>query len=141
MNTSDARSVLEEIATANIRMCSAGYLQGYAKRYLAANPRRNGAERISAERVRRVAEKGWTPEHDRTEHADGSLANAAAVLVLEYIDFFDYASEALGSSPHWIVGLHRHASEKYRGQDRYRLLEIAGALVAAELDRLDGGAS
>jgi hypothetical protein len=128
--TPDARSVLERIAVGR----NAGYLQDIAKAYLAANPHRNGAERISAERVRQVAEKGWAPEHDRTEHADGSLTDAAAALGAPEVE------HVVDRAPLWVAGLLRHASEKYTGQDRYRLLEIAGALIAAELDRL-GGAS
>ncbi len=90
--------------------------------------------------MRQVVEKGWTPEHDRTEHADGSLADAAAALLLEYIEAAEVEA-VIDRSPLWVAGLIRHASEKYDGQDRYRLLEISAALIAAELDRLDGGAS
>jgi hypothetical protein len=43
-----------------------------------------GVGRIAAERERQQTEKGWTLEHDRTEHADGSLTDAAAALILEY---------------------------------------------------------
>lgn len=142
MSTTDARAELERIAAADLRRCNAGYLADIAKAYLSANPRRTGSERISAERVRQVVEEGWTPEHDRTKHADGSLTDAAAVLLLDYIE----APEAVyapvsDSAPQWVFQLAAHACNKYDGQDRYRLLEVAGALIAAELDRLDGGAS
>jgi hypothetical protein len=140
-NHRDARSVLEEIATKDLRRCNAGYLAEIAVGYLTSKPRRDGAERISAERMRQVVEKRWTVEHDAAEHADGSLADAASALLLEY----DGASEAevesvIDRAPLWVGDLVRHASEKYVGQNRYRLLEIAGALIAAELDRLGGAA-
>jgi hypothetical protein len=44
----------------------------------------DGVARIAAERQRQMGEKGWSLEHDRTEHADGSLTDAAAALILEY---------------------------------------------------------
>lgn len=97
--------------------------------------RKSGVGRIAAERVRQIVEKGWTPEHDRTEHADGSLVEAAYLLLA------DYATLPRPFVRHELAEeLWEHASAKYR-TDRQRLLEIAGALVAAELDRLDGGAS
>jgi hypothetical protein len=102
----------------------------------------SGVGRIASERVRQVVEKRWTVEHDAAEHADGSLVDAASALLLEY----DGASEAevesvINRAPLWVGGLVRHASEKYVGQNRYRMLEIAGALIAAELDRLSGVAA
>ena len=74
-----------------------------------------GAGLIAAERQRQVSEEGWTPEHD-DEHIDGYLAIAAAHL-------------CCGFSDRWgLYDKHRH--------NRQRQLVIAGALIAAELDRL-----
>lgn len=119
MSSTDARTELE-LST------SAGATRDiYKTAYLSANPRRTGTERISAERVRQVVGKGWTPEHDGTEH-EGETGRAEDIIV---------------GTASWVGKLADHAVEKYKGQDRYRLLEIAAALIAAELDRLDGGVS
>ena len=102
---------------------------------------KSGVGRIGAERLRQVLEKGWTVEHDRTEHGDGALLDFATALLLEYLDYPRYAEDRAGESASWVSGAFEHARDKYRGRDRYRLLEIAGALIAAELDRISGGAS
>jgi hypothetical protein len=85
-----------------------------------------GAERIAAERQRQVEREGWTPEHD-DRHADEELARAAAC----------YATPRLlgGSLPPqdwpWAVKWWKPTPD-----DRIRELEKAGALIAAEIDRL-----
>lgn len=81
-----------------------------------------GAERIAAERQRQIEEEGWTPEHD-DGHDGGSLAGAAAAYTL--------ANEPLGASL-WPW----ERSSWKPGTDRIRQLEKAGALIAAEIDRL-----
>lgn len=102
-----------------------------------ATSNESGVGRIAAERVRQIADKGWTEQHDRDEHADGSLTDAAAALLLEY-DGAPEVEDVLDRAKPWVRDLHAHANAKYRGQDRYRLLEIAGAFIAAELDRISG---
>lgn len=94
-----------------------------------------GLELIAAERQRQI-DKGFTLEHDAKEHDNGSLTDAASALILEY-DGTSEAEEVLDRADPWVIALHHHANEKYRDQQRYRLLVIAGALIAAELDRLD----
>jgi hypothetical protein len=96
-----------------------------------------GVDRIAAERVRQIAEKGWTPEHDREHHPDGSLAEAAAVLLLEYIEAPE-ATYVSDRSPEWVGALAAHVAQKYVGLETTRILEIAGAFIAAELDRREG---
>jgi hypothetical protein len=86
-----------------------------------------GARRIAAERARQVTAEGWTPEHDR-EHSDGDLARAAVA----------YAVASLGAS-------HEHINSwwpwnlygiKHDPANPVRSLAKAGALIAAEIDRL-----
>lgn len=77
----------------------------------------SGAARITAERQRQITAEGWTPEHDQ-QHTHGELV-AAAIF---------YADD---TKPHtWPWG----NPPKRRG--RVRDLERAGALIAAEIDRL-----
>lgn len=84
-----------------------------------------GIELIAAERRRQVAVEGYDSAHD-DEHAFGEMAIAAAELVVETTDAAlvgDFKEDQWG-----LVARHR--------RDRIRQLVIAGALVAAEIDRL-----
>lgn len=83
--------------------------------------------RIGAERARQLSE--WSPAHD-DGHADGSLAGAAAMLALEHTD-----GEFLwvNYDQHWLATFH----DKHVLTPRVRQLVIAGALIAAEIDRLE----
>ncbi len=95
-----------------------------------------GAERIAAERQRQIEQEGWTAEHD-DQHTEGELAWAAvcyaapgwvfrrAVSEREETLYFDPWPETWGK--HW---------DKRCKHSRIRELEIAGALIAAEIDRL-----
>lgn len=82
-----------------------------------------GVELIAAERRRQVEAEGWTPEHD-TKHWDGELALAAACYALP---------EAWRSDDIWPW---HPGWWKPRPDDRVRELVKAGALIAAEIDRL-----
>jgi len=105
----------------------------------------DGVERIVRER-RRHPEKGFTPEHD-AEHSNGDLMWAA----LAYIDAArtaEYARNFYRQNPSGhavrIAELQRavpdrwpwHADWWKSSDDPVRSLEKAGALIAAEIDRL-----
>lgn len=85
----------------------------------------DGVERIAAERRRQIETEGWTPEHD-DRHEHGELAIAAACYALHGI----YPS----SLPVWPWAKKWDKRSKH---GRVRRLEIAGALIAAEIDRLE----
>lgn len=88
-----------------------------------------GTYLIAQERLRQVMAEGWTAAHD-DDHFGGSLAIAAAC----------YATHGTGVS----VVDHGGADawpwegkwDKREKHDRIRQLVIAGALIAAEIDRL-----
>jgi len=87
---------------------------------------KTGAELIAEERHRQVTVGGWTPEHD-DKHCDGELSDVAAALAVHP----DTTSEI--SIPVWGSKL----DDKLRARcDDIRRLTIAGALIAAEIDRL-----
>lgn len=94
----------------------------------AARARQSGADLIAAERQRQVEEEGWTPEHD-AQHG-GSEAGDLVLAALAYL------------RPHrHLVGV--PAEWPWEGRfwkptpdDRVRELVKAGALIAAEIDRL-----
>lgn len=76
-----------------------------------------GAELIAQERQRQVEQEGWTPEHD-ARHVNGELAEAAAAY-------------ATGTLSLWPWGL-----SWWKPKDRISNLVRAGALIAAEIDRI-----
>lgn len=85
----------------------------------------DGATRIAAERVRQVEVEGWTAEHDAEEHAGGDLVEAA----IAYLENSD-PREVPDCWP-WDASWWKPSEE-----DPIRNLEKAGALIAAEIDRL-----
>jgi hypothetical protein len=83
-------------------------------------------EAIAAERQRQIEGEGWTPEHD-DEHADGSLAIAAACYARgRFSRGSDYPP------PQWPW-----SREWWKPKDRRSDLVRAGALIVAEIERLD----
>lgn len=106
---------------------------------LAAGP---GAAAIVRERIRQREEEGWTDDHD-DEHAAGEMAIAAAC----------YAVQEDEHPPSRLTGVFERIDRPHGGVDfrdawpweqrwdgrrskpRDRRLTIAGALLAAELDR------
>lgn len=95
---------------------------------------KTGIELIAEERQRQIEVEGWTAEHD-AKHKDGELANAAA-----YYSMTDDAINFIDSE--WGNDMHLHIWPfdlkwlKRTSNDRIRELQKAGALIAAEIDRL-----
>ena len=111
-----------------------------------------GVARIHAERRRQVEAEGWTPEHD-AQHSGEELALAAAVYAwpsprpLEVkkawpwdrswwkpttpeMDPVNCGCRSVGECRHFSV------TDEAKRKARMRDLEKAGALIAAEIDRL-----
>ena len=94
-----------------------------------------GIDDIAAERRRQIEEEGWTAEHDGAEHAPGDLALAAAC-------YAKHATRSDAARQYWKdEGKEPKrwpwASHWWKPKDRRRDLVRAGALIAAEIDRLD----
>lgn len=95
-----------------------------------------GADEIAAERRRQIESEGWTPEHDDA-YTDGALAVAAALYA------FQASTDATHS--HGVALARRGsclpqwpwAADWWKPTTRRRDLVKAGALIAAEIDRLD----
>ena len=85
-----------------------------------------GAQRIMDERLRQMAQEGWTAEHD-DEHDGHELASAAVCYVEA-----SYGGVEMESPWDWPW----HRSWWKASDDPIRNLEKAGALIAAEIDRL-----
>lgn len=97
---------------------------------------------IFDERSRQVKEEGWSVEHD-DKHTDGSLANAAACYAAacyaastpEIGYWYEDAAPHSGSFIKlWPWG--NEWNKKYT-HGRKKQLVIAGALILAELERLE----
>lgn len=88
----------------------------------------NGSERIAAERRRQIEVEGHTLEHD-ADHDDTSLIMAA----VSYAFTAAHGNSNTLPDPLWPWEV-----ESWKPSDNpVRNLEKAGALIAAEIDRLD----
>jgi hypothetical protein len=96
-----------------------------------AMPEATGAELIAAERRRQVEEEGYSSEHD-AQHSDMDLVVAA----IAYLD--DLVCPRKGH-PLPAVWPWEPSSWKPTPADLVRQLVKAGALLAAEIDRLAAG--
>jgi hypothetical protein len=90
----------------------------------------SGIELIAAERERQVSVEGWTPEHD-DKHDSGSLVAAAVT----------YALEATYDGPsgkgQWFKKFWCFEDRWFKPSgDKIRDLVKSGALIVAEIDRL-----
>lgn len=105
----------------------------------------DAARDVLAERKRQVEKEGWTPEHD-DQHETGELARAAGLYALiagsdattyrnavSKYGLNDYASAAMKLWP-WDASW-------WKPSDRRRDLVKAGALILAEIERLDRAAA
>lgn len=93
----------------------------------------SGIERIKAERQRQIDVEGWTEDHD-DEHNDGALAMAAAAYcAAEYVRVLEYKRSLILT----ILWPWKDEDWKPSPDDRVKELVKAGALIAAEIDRLE----
>lgn len=90
---------------------------------------KTGIDYISAERERQVNEEGWTPQHD-AHYKDNELAYAAVSYAIPDIGRYRYLDEKPKYWP-WESKWWKPTPD-----DRIRELSKAGALIAAEIDRL-----
>jgi hypothetical protein len=110
----------------------------------------SGAGLIAAERAKQIAVEGYTAAHD-DEHTDGEIGMAAACFAAPeqiyvrangrrgttYSDPWPWGYVVRGRSIDDADGFRLHTTaERKEGKDRLRQLVIAGALIAAEIDRI-----
>jgi hypothetical protein len=88
----------------------------------------NGAELIAAERQRQIDVEGWTPEHDDL-HSAGELQQAARCYMSSRAG--TYFLDHVPSSWPWDYDWWKPSDDPIRN------LTKAGALIAAEIDRLN----
>ena len=107
------------------------------KLYAAAQPSRaelltDAAHDVLAERQRQIAAEGWTPEHD-DGHANDELSLAAACYALHGVG--PYTGLGIDVKRTWpLTGWDW---SWWKPKDRRRNLVKAGALILAEIERID----
>lgn len=89
-----------------------------------------GIHSITLERIRQIEEEGWDDEND-DQHTDGSLVAAAIAYAMpnvspDRVSLPRHVFWPLSWDPKWFKPKNRRAD-----------LVRAGALIAAEIDRLD----
>jgi len=92
-----------------------------------------GAELIAQERTRQVCHKAWTEFHD-DGHVNGELARAAACYASYDIPWCGKNKRLALIKILWPRQWSRR--DYWKPKDRIRNLVRAGALIAAEIDRL-----
>lgn len=109
--------MVRERNEADERAAAATERAGRAEAALAA-----GAALIAAERQRQIDAEGYTPEHD-DEHDRGEIADAAACYAARKRELWPWVNQP-------------KMAERPTRDERMRELVKAGALIAAEIDRL-----
>lgn len=91
---------------------------------------KTGIELIAEERKRQIEKEGWTAKHD-AEHKCGQLARAAAAYAIA-----ELYRQTIAEEPNHLWPFE---SEWWKPtpNDRIRELQKAGALIAAEIDRIN----
>lgn len=91
----------------------------------------NALEDIATERQRQTKAEGWSPEHDDT-HTKFELASAASCYAI-HAQYVDRDKIAPDNPPAWWPW----DGSWWKPTDRRRDLVKAGALIVAEIERLD----
>jgi hypothetical protein len=97
----------------------------------AATKPMSGVARIAAERARQILVEGWTIQRDQAQSA-GELASAACCYILAGLETADI-------EPDQVLALWPWDLSWWKPSTPVRNLEKAGALIAAEIDRLRAG--
>ena len=97
--------------------------------------KKTGLDLISDERKRQMHEEGWTAEHDM-KHTCDELAKAAACYAVGTTNVCSAAHSSDGNYVFKNLWPWDKKSDKRNKHSRLKQLAIAGALIAAEIDRL-----
>lgn len=98
---------------------------------------KNSIDLIREERIRQIDKEGFLFDHD-AKNTNGELAAAAACYAMPATDRRKYQSYAIGHGwyPRWWPKNWEVRWWKPSPNDRVKELVKAGALIAAEIDRL-----
>lgn len=92
--------------------------------------KKTGIELIAQERKEQIEKHGWSKRHDSC-HVNGALVKVAAILAVQGTDSKVISSDGEFETGNNVWGL----EEKLKNNDIHRL-KVAGALIAAEIDRI-----
>lgn len=93
----------------------------------------SGAETITKERERQITEEGWSKEHDMN-YSNGELLKAALCYINENLDAYVPYNGFKPKVPRdWPWD-----AKYWKPADMVKNLKRAGALIVAEIDRLNG---
>lgn len=95
---------------------------------------KTGIELIAEERQRQIEIERWTPEYDDVANNDGQLGNAAACYAMTEETRLNQTFDEVYLDAIWPF---EQRWFKPTPKDRIRELQKAGALIAAEIDRLN----
>jgi hypothetical protein len=98
---------------------------------------KNGVQLITEERQRQIDEEGWAPEHD-DKHSNFSLVRAAICYAARAAGIQCFEAIAPTHKRHVYQDLWPWVRQWDKRQKHgvIRCLTIAGALIAAEIDRV-----
>lgn len=96
---------------------------------------KTGIELISEERQRQIEKEGWTLEHDQ-EHKNGALAMAACCYALPDDSYQGHTGTFCRKNWPFEWSWFKPESTGNFPVGRIKELTKAGALIAAEIDRL-----
>lgn len=97
---------------------------------------KTGIELIAEERQEQIEKHGWSKDYDKKKHFEGSLVRAACAICYDS----ELDNPANFSAPDWAWEIREHKQRVYRGhekEEKISRLKVAGALIAAEIDRLN----
>lgn len=100
---------------------------------------KTGTDLITEERQRQIEKEGWSLGHDRANHKRDELARAGAAYAMPH-RFRDLMANGRPKLFPFSVRWWKPSPKPLTREGRIRELVKAGALIAAEIDRLsDGG--
>ena len=93
---------------------------------------------VASERRRQIEEEGWTPDRDDEMHDDGEIASAAASYALAAADVMRPYPQGDGGFEFEPPSMWLWGNKDWKpGNDPRRMLIKAGALILAEIERID----
>jgi hypothetical protein len=102
-------------------------------------PETDAARDVLAERRRQIEVEGWTPEHD-DEHDAGQLSAAAGSYALAASDKLHPYSQGDGGFDTEPPSIWLWSNDWWKPGEPRRMLVKAGALILAEIERIDRAA-
>lgn len=125
----DVKAHPEELGLASSEALAQARSEGKAEGMRDGQQMEKAAQDVLVERERQKTAEGWTPEHDDAYHHD-ELSNAAACYASPEAVYWGPSRDRSALRWPWQV-------QWWKPNDRRRNLVKAGALILAEIERID----